>query len=221
MMSQKSYLHNQTLSPTWLQTLLWRNSSPTNKNTVIIYSPLLCMSFFLLLNTKEDTFLVTVDSNSKPPTFIVFFFPYYGSQWQLLTVWSPTYFKTSFFVSVCVCSTEKKNRFGTNGGCVNGEFYFVNYSFKHSVFHRMHRQVLWFHYKILIETSKICMVFFGGQPLHLARKSKSPPERSPSKSGLCRLLCSQGSASAFSLGTAGETHPDEHVAHHQLIQWSL
>lgn len=38
---------------------------------------------------------------------------------------------------------------------------------------------------------------FGGQPFHLAKKSKSHPVRSLSKSGLCRLPCSQGSGSAL------------------------
>jgi len=56
-----------------------------------------CMSFFLLVNTKEDILkndlnFVTIDFHR------IFFFFYYGSQWCQTTVWFQSFFKIASFV---------------------------------------------------------------------------------------------------------------------------
>jgi len=56
------------------------------------------MSFFLLLNAKED--ILKNDWNFGTTNFniIIFFFFYYGSQWCQTTVWFQLFFKISSLV---------------------------------------------------------------------------------------------------------------------------
>jgi len=55
-----------------------------------------CMSFFLLLNTKED--ILENDWNFGTIDFHSVFFFFYGRQWCQTTVWFQSFFKISSFV---------------------------------------------------------------------------------------------------------------------------